>query len=132
MTEEEALIRSFIVKEKRQRIVDLLANPKRRKQVTSSLAHFRDLDPRWMIPILANQQHPRDIERLLRARGAGDTCYAISEASALDGKTLSPGGALGVVVGYGMGTLLSCIPGVLAFFEGEGPSERCILERRAT
>jgi hypothetical protein len=86
MTEEEALIRSFIVKEKRQRLVDLLANPKRRKKVTSSLSHFGDLDPRWMIPIPRNQQHPPDIERLLRARGAGDTCYAISEASALDGK----------------------------------------------
>jgi hypothetical protein len=30
-----------------------------------------------------------------------------------------------------MGTLLSCIPGKLAYYEGEGPSDRCILERRA-
>ncbi|HEX5041742.1 MAG TPA: hypothetical protein VFV75_02490 [Candidatus Polarisedimenticolaceae bacterium] len=132
MTEEEALIRSFIVKEKRQRLVDLLANPKRRKKVTSSLAHFRDLDPRWVVPIPTHQQHAADIERLLRGRGAGDTCYAVSESSALDGKTLPLGNALKEVVGYGMGTLLSCAPGTLAYFEGEGPSDRCILERRAT
>jgi hypothetical protein len=35
------------------------------------------------------------------------------------------------VVGRGMGTLISCVPGQLAFFEGEGPSHRCILARAA-
>jgi len=40
-------------------------------------------------------------------------------------------GALEEVMGHGMGTLLSSIPGKLAYYEGEGPSDRCILERRA-
>ena len=43
MTEEEALINSFIIKNKRERFIDLLANPKPRAKVTSSLAHFNDL-----------------------------------------------------------------------------------------
>jgi hypothetical protein len=39
--------------------------------------------------------------------------------------------ALEKVVGQGMGTLLSCIPGELAYYEGQAPADRCILARRA-
>src|SRR5262245_31200555 len=131
MSEEEALIRAFIVPSKCDRTVELLSNPKRRKKVTSSLAHFADLDPRWMVPIPPSQHFPAELERLLRARGAGDSCYLISEAGELDGKRLSLAEALTKVVGYGMGTLISCVPGQLGVFEGEGPSDRCILARRA-
>ena len=131
MNEEGALIQSFVTQAKRERVAGLLANPKRRAKATSSLAHFHALDPRWMISLPSDQQDPASVERALRSRGAGDTCYAISEAAALDGKRLPLRAALEQVIGYGMGTLLSCIPGALAFYEGEGPSDRCILERRA-
>jgi len=131
MTEEEALINSFVVKRKRDRLAGLLANPKRRTEATSTLAHFGDLDVRWVIRLTAAQQDAASVEQALRSRGAGDTCYAVSEAAALDGKRLPLRQALEQVIGYGMGTLLSCIPGALGFYEGEGPSDRCILERRA-
>jgi hypothetical protein len=46
--------------------------------------------------------------------GAPETCYAVSENSELDGKQLFLAAkALKEVVGYGMGTFLSCIPGGL-------------------
>jgi len=38
--------------------------------------------------------------------------------------------ALGEVVGRQMGTFLSCIPGRLAYFEGEDMGFRWVLERR--
>jgi hypothetical protein len=131
MNEEEALIRAFIVPSKRDRVVDLLSNPKRRKKFTSSLAHFGDLDPRWVVRIPPSEHFPARLERLLRARGAGDSCYVVSEDSELDGRRLALADALKLVIGRGMGALISCIPGELGVFEGEGPSDRCILARRA-
>jgi len=131
MSEEEALSRSFIVPTKRERTWELLSNPKRRKKITASLAHFKDLDPRWVVPIPPSEQTAAGLERLLRARGARDSCYLVSEASQLDSQRLPLGEALEEVIGYGMGTLISCVPGELAFFEGEGPADRCILARRA-
>jgi hypothetical protein len=53
--------------------------------------------------------------------------FAISENPALDQKELPLVEALKQIVGRGMGTVLSCIPGRLAFVETE--EERFILER---
>ena len=39
------------------------------------------------------------------------------------------GEALEAVIGHGMGTLVSCVPGVLGFYEGESSGDRCILAR---
>ena len=129
MSEEEALIAAFIVRERRERMVTLLRNPKRRAKATASLAHFRDLDQRWVVPIPSEAQTPSAIEAALRRRGAGDLCHVISEDAAIDGKQLPLRSALDLVVGTGFGSLLSCVAGALAYFEGEGPSERCILAR---
>jgi hypothetical protein len=37
--------------------------------------------------------------------------------------------ALKQIVGYEFGTIVNCVPGKLAYFEGEGPKHRFILER---
>jgi hypothetical protein len=127
VTEEEALIRTFVVKSKRNRLVELLASPKRRIDVTSTLAHFHDLDSRFVVALPSSEHDARAIERELRRRGASESCYVVSENSELDGRCMPLAEALDRVVGAGMGTLVSCVPGALAFFEGEGPSDRCIL-----
>jgi hypothetical protein len=131
INEEEAMIRAFLMPSKRDRFWEMLANPKRRNKATAKLAHFKWLDPRWVVPIPSNQQHPSSISQILQSRGAGDTCLVISEDASLDGQRLALLEVLTKVVGYGMGSLVSCIPGQLAYFEGEGPSDRCILARRA-
>lgn len=61
----------------------------------------------------------RRIEQLLKSKGAGTTCWATSEDANLDGKELELNAALEAVVGRGMGTILSFIPGRLAYYEGE-------------
>lgn len=132
MSEEVDLIRSFVLRQKRDRMITLLASRKGRSKVTSSLAHFSDLDPRWVLPIAPAQHNAPDIERLLRQRGAGETCHVVSENGSLDGRRFRLSDALHMVVGKGMGTLISCIPGRLAFFEGEDPSDRCLLVRLGT
>jgi hypothetical protein len=63
----------------------------------------------------------------LLKRHSPSVVFAISENPALDQKELPLVEVLKEIVGYGMGTVLSCIPGQLAFVETE--DERYILER---
>ena len=132
MNEEEALVRSFVVPAKRQRLLELLANPRRRSKATQTLAHFRGLDPRWLVALPPDRQDPASIGRELRYRGAGPTCHVVSEDREVDGRQLPLAQVLGHVVGRGFGTLVSCVPGQLVYFEGEGPSDRWILARPPT
>jgi hypothetical protein len=63
----------------------------------------------------------------LQKRHSPNIIFAISEDPALDQKELPLVEALKQIVGCGMGTVLSCIPGSIAFVETE--DERFILER---
>jgi hypothetical protein len=63
----------------------------------------------------------------LQRRHSPSFVFAISEDPTLDQKELPLVEALKQIVGRGMGTVLSCIPGRLAFVETE--DERFILER---
>ena len=58
-----------------------------------------------------------------------EVCYAVSEDDELDGKEIDLTHALETVIDRGMGTLLSCIPVKLAYFEDADC--RWILERRS-
>jgi hypothetical protein len=124
---ERGIILSFIIPVRQDRYLEMLAKPKRRKDITASLAHFKHLDMRHAVQIRLRQQHATDIFQLLRSKGAPETCYAPSEDSELDGKEISLSEALKEVVGRGMGTFLSCLAGRLAYFEDE--DGRWILER---
>jgi len=84
MSEEEALIRAFVLKAKRDRLIEFLSNRKRRREVTSRLAHFRDFDRRFVVNLSGNEHSPGAVARALRQRGAGDTCHVISENIELD------------------------------------------------
>jgi len=72
-------------------------------------------------------QHAALIHELLVAKGAGPKCWVISEDSEMDGREFDLATALKETVGRGMGTLISCIPGKLGYFEDE--EDRFILER---
>ena len=128
---EEQTIRAFIQKSKQDRCCLLLANPKRRKDFTKELAHFKWIDERFSHPIPSSLAHTtEEIVSLLRKRGAGRTVWAISEDSALDRTELILEEAIKRVLGREMGTILSCIPGKLAFFQGEEMHSERLLEHR--
>ncbi len=126
---EEATIRAFIVRERRERFLSLLPNPKQRHKVTDSLAHPSPgwFDSRYVKAIPPAQSSREGIAKILRAKGAGKTCWAISEDHKLDTKELELDVALAEIVGCGMGAILSCLPGKLAFVESE--EGRFILEK---
>ena len=124
---EEELIRAFILPHRRERFLEMIAKPQKRAKLLTQLSHFKALDLRFTIAIPPNQQNPSSLAKILRAKGAGARCYVVSENSRLDGKEVELETALEETVGYQMGTLISCVPGKLGYFEDE--DGRCILER---
>jgi hypothetical protein len=124
---ELALVSAFVRRSKRDRYREILSNPRLRHKFTSQLAHFKDFDPKYRLPIPSNKLFADIIVTELKARHSRDVVFAISEDSALDQKELPLAEAVRQIVGRGKGTVLSCIPGRLIFVETE--EERFILER---
>lgn len=118
---------TFLRPERRARFRHLLRDQAGRGKLRAALAHFRDLDPTRCQAIPPDQQTPTGIEALLASLGAPDLCHVVSEDPALDGAALPLRAALDAVVSRGQGTLISCIPGRLAYFEGEVQGERQVL-----
>jgi hypothetical protein len=127
---EQEAIRAFVLRNKQERFLAFVANPKNRKKFTQELGHFRWFDRRFVTPVpwkvdpsLAlwerHVQRNENVLRLLKAKGAGQICWVISEDAKMDGRESDLKSALENVIGSGMGTILSCIPGKLAYFEGE-------------
>jgi len=125
---EEALVKAFIPRDRQERFLEIIAKPKKRAKLLKELYHFDDLNPGCMVAIPPNQQHPSAILRLLTAKGAGPKCYVMSSNSRLDGKEVDLAIALEETMGNQEGTLISCVPGKLGYFEDE--DGRCILEHR--
>ena len=75
---------------------------------------------------------PRDIYELLKSYGAEKMCYSLSYSGKIDGKELPLLEALEQAVGFGMPSIISCVPGELAYFEAEqgfGPTPRFLMKR---
>ena len=127
---EAAVIRAFVQHDKQERFLGFLANPRKRKKFTESLSHFHWFDARYATPIPwkvdptlklweRHIQGIENIQRLLKSKGAGLTCWVLSEDSEIDGREMDLSAALKHVSGREIGTILSCIPGKLAYFESE-------------
>jgi hypothetical protein len=116
---ELSLIAAFVKRSKRDRYREILSDPRLRQKFTSQLAHFTDFDPKYRLPLPSNKLFVDNIAIELQKRQSPNIVFAISEDPALDQKELSLVEALSQIVGRGMGTVLSCIPGCLAFVETE-------------
>lgn len=127
MHNEQALIAAFVKRSKRDRYREILSNPRLRHKFTHSLPHFADFDSKYRLPIPSNRLFVGNITAELRKRHSPNIVFAISEDPTIDQKELPLVDALNKIVGRGMGTVLSCLPGRLAFVETE--DERFILER---
>jgi hypothetical protein len=124
---EQSLIAAFVKRNKRDRIREILSSPRLRHKFTSRLAHFTDFDSKYRVSIPSNKLFVDNIAFELQKRHSPSIAFIISEDPTLDRKELPLLEALRETVGRGMGTVLSCIPGHLAFVETE--DERFIFER---
>jgi len=126
---EQAFVESFVQSTRRERVMLCLANRKKRRKFVDEFAHHGTyiLTPECLRSIKPSEQNPDSICAILRSLGAPDTCHVISEGS-FDGKEMELLSVLNEVVGRGMGTVISCVPGRLGYFEGE-LRERYILQK---
>ena len=128
---ERKFIEAFITSAKRDRLLGFFASEKNRWKGLLELEHFHPdiIDARWAESIARTESKPAVISRLLRQKGAPDDCYVFSNCKELDKRFMSLDEAIREVHGVGIGTVVSCIPGELAFFEGELFPDEHILER---
>ena len=124
---EEATLRAFVRRERGDRYVALLKNKVRRETLLRELHHFYEFDGRYMRTLEREEDSPRPLCDLLRDLGAPGTCYVISSWGEYDGEELDLLPALEAIHATGMGSIISCVPGRLAYYEGE--DQRFILER---
>jgi hypothetical protein len=128
ISHEEGIVRAFIQKTKHGRCLAFLSTPRNRNKFTKELCHFGWLDERFAHPIPPRTAHTvKEIAALLRDKGAPSTVWVVSEDSALDGREQELEVAIQYVWGRGIGSILSCIPGKLAYFEDE--EKRRLLQR---
>ena len=116
---EHSVIAAFVKRSKRDRYREILSNPRLRHKFTNQLAHFTDFDPKYRLSIPSSKLFVDNIALELQKRHSPNIVFAISEDPALDQKELPLVEALKQIVGRGMGTILSCRPGRLAFVETE-------------
>jgi hypothetical protein len=126
---EEEFAKSFIVPAKRERYLTLLETAKGRSKLVSGFDHHSDLDMRFAKLIPKGQHSAKGIEKILREKGAPEVCHVMSSNPNIDNREMPLAEALSETVGYGCGTLISCMPGKLGYFEFEDMGERYILEK---
>jgi hypothetical protein len=122
---EEATIRAFVSPSRRDRWLGLLASAKRRRSSLERLNHFRDIDVRYATPLPSSD----NIAAVLRSHGASENCYVLPDIPTIDGRELPVDEAIDQVE-FGMwGTLISCVPGRLAYYYDECGARRWLLQR---
>jgi hypothetical protein len=114
---EAAFVAAFVIPDKRSRYSDFLSNPKRRSEILNRLNHFFDFIPERAMAIPRGSSV--ELDRTLRARGAGSHAYVIG--SDRDACELPLEEAIDSALA-GWGTIVSCIPGRLALYLQEFPS----------
>jgi hypothetical protein len=127
MNHEAEFVKAFILPSRRSRYLEFLATPKKRTKFIAQLSHFKHLNPKFAFSILGTESNLASLLKLLTSKGAGSKCWVISENSQLDAREMDLEVALKETVGCGMGTIISCVPGKLAYFEDE--DGRYILQR---
>lgn len=130
MNPEEAFVSAFIAKDRRDRYLGFL-NPKRRNKLLDLLPHgtVGHLAIEFKKAIVPKDQTLEGILSILTARGAPASCHVISSDKEIDGRDMPLRDALVATVGQGMGTIICCVPGRLAYFEGEDMGARFLLEK---
>jgi hypothetical protein len=129
MGHEEAFTKAFILSEKRARFLQYLANSKRRKEVLVQLSHRLPFIPAFGKEVPGAQDFPDELEKLLRAKGAGPVCHVIAGGLKADGRELPLKEALTLICLQEHGAILSCLPGQLAYYRPAPPGPGILLEK---
>jgi hypothetical protein len=131
MNHEAAFAKAFLPSEKRARFIQILAQPKRRKEMLAQLNGHLPYLAAYATAVPGEQDFPDALVKLLRAKGAGPTCHVTVDGLKADGRELPLREALMLICLHRSGAILSCLPGRLAYYKPESPAPGIILERLA-
>lgn len=126
---EVEFIKSFVIPQKQQRFLEFVNSEKGRRKFTSELDHPNFISSEFICEISPSQETVESISKILRNKHAPPICYVISSNGTIDSCELPIDVALEETIGRGSGTVLSFLPGRLAFFENEDGDMRFILKR---
>ena len=132
MTIEQQFVEAFITDDKKQRLMGFFRSSKARWKGLLELEHFHAdiIDARYAHPVSRNDSSPERIIQLLRQRGAPSNCYVFSNCKEMDQQLMPLERAIHKIHGIGIGSIVSLIPGQLAFYEGESYPDQFVLERK--
>ena len=77
MNDEESVVTAFFLPNRRERYLEMVRDPKKRRKLINELSHFNKLNPQFIVPITPNQQHILQLMSLLRSKGAPAKCWVI-------------------------------------------------------
>lgn len=127
---ETLFVKTFIERGKWARYLQLLPNRGRRQEILVRLNKKFDYLRNFATEVLGDQDYPEALEKLLRAHGAPETCHVLVAGLPMDGREVPLREALNTICLHKYGSLLSCIPGRLAYYRPEAPGAGVILEYR--
>jgi len=125
---EAEMIGAFLRKGREERWEQVFARPKGRKKFLERLYHENDISPECMIPIPHLERFAEIVYQKLRTLGAPDVCHVFSASSKIDGKDLPLLKALQEVADLTPGTIISCVPGKLAYYLSEERNGQYLLK----
>ncbi len=131
MNHEVEYIKSFIIKDKKQRYYDLIRSKKGRLKIKSLLchAHIADIVDEFKFLLPTKNQMLSTILKILKSHNAKNTCQLIFESKIINNEEMELEDALKKFFGQSSGIIISCIPGKLAYYEGEDTDERYIIKK---
>lgn len=132
---EATFVANFIRKDRRERAIFELGSASKRGKFINRLCHdFSGVfDPRFLHPLPELGFDPGALVKRLRTLGAGSECHVISSNDAVDGQRMALEGAVRATVGFGLPSILICIPDSLCYFEAEqerGAAPRFLLLKK--
>ena len=125
---EVQLVETFVVPTKRARYAAFVSSSKDRAKFLRGLHHFGDFEPACVVPLSGRSDSADGLVAELRRRGAADPVYLVSALRELDGQVMPLDEAIREVFAMAEGTIVCCAPGRLAYYEGEAPKNRFILQ----
>lgn len=126
MEHEISLIQAFTLKERQERYLNLISTKKGRIKFRTYLSHFKDLNLKYCKVNIINQD-ANEVYNILKSKGAPELCYIISEHDQYDQKIVPLSRAIMLLFSSGISYFISCIPGQLAYYEGEEVNQKFIL-----
>ena len=110
---------AFIIKDKQEKYLQVLADPKRRHEILNRFNRILDFAPRFATLVPKELRAADKIVRLLNEKEATQSYHVMAKSLATDGEDSPLREALTQVIAHDSGSVLCCLPGRLAFHKAE-------------